>query len=254
MILAGTVFSRASVIYKEDFNYATGTLTGDGKWTTLGTAAQVQSPTLEPYTSGVLYVPQSGNQVLTPSDGSRSELNLSSTLGASGSTVYISFLAQSSNASSAYSGLSLHTGASYSSDSIFIGQDYGSHVWGIDISTNGVETNALTSISCGSEALLVVGITFNGSSSTLNLYVNPTSTTLPSTPSASLTFTESSSLYNYIWLQSVNSTLQVDGIQIGTSYADVVSVPEPSTDSILILGAFALVCRLTCKRRISVVS
>jgi hypothetical protein len=235
LLFVGAASSNATPIYLEDFNYSTGSLNGDGGWS--GSSSSVVDPTLEPYTSGDLQVPLSGNQSST--NGGADFVSLPSAIGTDGTTIYFSILEQvsSTDLSNGFAGFSIQS--SDGSDYLYIGQTYGAADYGIQAATSTDTQTAFSNVSVTDEALLVASATFNDGNVTFNLYVNPTTTTLPPTPDASVT--EVAGSYDELRLAAVNTdtdgsaTLLADAIKIGTNYSDVASAPEPSTTSMLLL-------------------
>ena len=104
----------------------------------------------------------------------------------------------------------------------------------------------------GTDYYLVAEMNWNGSAFTsANMWLNPSFTDNVDTPSgdASLTFTTSfANPISHIFFREAvldaDDVLRADEIRIGTTWGDVVLVPEPGSVTLLSLGAAALwICR-----------
>jgi hypothetical protein len=172
------------------------------------------------------YVYQSaGRQLNVASTGPFSSYLSSGLIGASGQTVWLSFLLRDdgnpSNGEVNAIFLTPDNIAWYAQTGIGVGYFGGSPYWGLQLN-NGTPVLSSVPVQQGQAVLLVVSITF-GATNQINLYVNPTlGSGVPSTPSAQLKtasnvgFQSLSYLGGYTANQSSLST-----IRFGTSYAAV---------------------------------
>ena len=99
----------------------------------------------------------------------------------------------------------------------------------------------------GQTTLLVVHMTFQSGNDHIDLYVNPTTSTVPATPDATKTDLDLS-LTAVQFLSGFPTTF--DEFRLGTTYADVIglAVPEPSSQILCSLGAIGLVLA-ACRSR-----
>lgn len=96
-----------------------------------------------------------------------------------------------------------------------------------------------SSLSTTNPNLIVFRYQFNGASDdTFSVWLNPTS----ASDTASITATQANFVLNQPLLRSVNANgnLVFDEVRFGTTFADVVPVPEPSTVALFGLGALGL--------------
>jgi hypothetical protein len=222
LLLSLAAPAQAGTICVENFDYAAGILSGQGSWISHPAGCfEVQAATLEPYTSGDIYIPHKGSEAIANSDGS-SILNLNSSLGKDGDTLYVSFLAETkfNNEIAAVAGVSLCNLSS--GDFLFIGQPWQIGFWGIN-SKSGKTSNQVVSAAPSNRISFVVArLTFQTGLINADLYINPKSQSLPSRPDTTLMSIASPQGYNSLRLESHNSILTVSAIRIGTSYEDVI--------------------------------
>lgn len=236
--LSGSSF--ATLIAIEQFTDTDNDLNGNipsgsgwsGNWTG-GTINTVDLPTLN-YTDGSSNVlPTAGGKVNLNGSDSGNFLSLASTLGADGTTIYVSFIADM-DATSGYGGLSLFFGGTGGGDErLFLGDRgvAGNNNWSFERSLGGAGQVGTSSVNATTQALLVYRIDFAAGADSVRLYVNPI---LTSEPVASDTGVVSVNDFSFdrIRLQAGGETGRVDEIRISTTYSD--AVPEPS--SIALLG------------------
>lgn len=239
-VAAAPTLVRADVIAYEGFAYSAGSLDGDNGgtgWANAWSASSSGSASVSAagltYASGGKSLVTSGGSVSLPGDhygGFRSPASVPT----SGS-MYISFLAdRTGDGESNYLGLSLFSGGA---EQAIFGAMNGETHWGIEQNTTGA-TYMTTETVGATPTLLVARIDFGASDDTVSLYVNPSLTAEPSTPSVSATFNTFS--WDRIRIQS-RVAGNVDEIRIGTTYADVTqSVPEPGVCVFAVTGFISL--------------
>jgi hypothetical protein len=176
---------------------------------------------------------------------------LSSTVG-SGST-YISFMIESDNTTSGnrWTGLTLLSGGTSGTEVLSIGDIDGGD-FGASISVGGLAGDTTTASAAGTSLLtqrfLVARIDFNasGSSENVSLFVDPDLSSEPGTADATLTNIADFS-FDAIRIHrgptSGGNWTNLDEIRIGTTWADVTPVPEPSSSILGILCAIGVCAR-----------
>lgn len=117
-------------------------------------------------------------------------------------------------------------------------------------SSSGQTTNATTNAAINTTYLLVAKFSKDGSANynRVDLFINPSSTAEPGMASATATsnVTGLTSLSTFTvrnFQPEANDTLFFDELRIGTSFADVLPVPEPSSAMLLLFSATAFVFR-----------
>jgi autotransporter-associated beta strand protein len=241
--------ARASLIAYEGFNYAAGSgnLTGQaggfgwgGLWqSVVGGSSSVQAGSLSAVNAPSGYNSLSiGNAAFTPNGtrtgrfldtsatgpfGQKGYLNGNGFIGASGKTIYISFIQQPDAANNNYYEFEFHRGDL---------NDPG-RIGGVGNDTSGsssvylrTPSAAQTAIGAGSAAatLYVVRIDFLGGNDTVYVYQNPTSSTEPGTPTLLETSAGDMS-FNGISLGAFANgrTVVHDEVRVGETWSDVVS-------------------------------
>jgi hypothetical protein len=171
-----------------------------------------------------------GRQLNVSATGPFSSYLSSGLIGASGQTIWLSFLIREDESPSngQINAVYLNNYASSnswvpaSSDSIGIGYFGGTADWGLQYS-NGTPVLSTVPVTQGQSTLLVVSVTF-GTTNVVNLYVNPTSLggSAPSTPSATISTTGSVAFQSFAYEggYGTNDSSLAD-IRFGTSYAAV---------------------------------
>lgn len=253
-LVATSSQSQAQLLTYEGFDYSEGSVadrsggTGwTGAWTAVGTApATVQTTSLSYST-----LETAGNKVyLSPtsntSGASRTFANLDS------GTVYMSFLGNLDEGIRFF-GFRLFDGET---ERAFVGKRQGLSVW--ELTSPGASLGpTTTAVTLDTTFFFVLRIDFNasGSNERLRLYMNPTvGATEPGTASADI-ISASSFQINKLDLAAgftsgTNTTARgwFDEIRIGTTYADVTPVPEPTT-GVLIGAGIALLAILRRLKR-----
>jgi len=120
-----------------------------------------------------------------------------------------------------------------------------------DGSGNGIGatgTIATSALSTTNPNLIVFRMVFNGASDdTMSVWLNPTAAT--DTASISTTTQANFVLNNPEWRSvNANGNLVFDEIRFGTTFADVVPIPEPSTYVMLLGGIGVLLILRRCRR------
>jgi len=106
----------------------------------------------------------------------------------------------------------------------------------------GTGSIATSSLSTTVPNLIVFRYVFNGTSDdTMSVWLNPTA----ASDTASITATQANFVLNQPELRSVNANgnLVFDEVRFGTTFLDVVPIPEPSSYALAGLGALGLVLR-----------
>ena len=228
LLMSGTA-ARAALVAYEPFNYPAGSIVGlnggsgfSGPWID-GTAV-----------SGSLSF---GSYQGTGNSAIGGLRELSTTLGVDNTQLWASFLIRPNS-----TGGSPFAVIGFNDLAVGIlggptGMGPPSATWGMD--TVGGSNAVLSAVPVvpNETALLVVHMTFLPGNDQLDLYVNPTTGTVPLTPDATKTDLD---LYTGSDLAILGPSSIYDEIRIGTTYADVVpfATPEPSG---LILGGLGLV-------------
>ncbi|MGD0732354.1 MAG: sugar-binding protein [Terracidiphilus sp.] len=175
------------------------------------------------------YEYQSAGRLLNVASGGPFNSYLSNGLiGASGQTIWLSFLLREDVSNGDTNAVFLNnygSGNSWvpgSSDSIGIGYFGGTADWGLQYS-GGTPVLSSVAVVQGHATLLVVEITF-GSTNVINLYVNPTSLggSAPSSPSATISTTGSVAFQSFAYEGGyTTSDSSLADIRFGTTYASV---------------------------------
>jgi len=260
---AVTVASSQAQIFYDAFNYSTGTLApstttpSNGSWLALnsGTAPAVVSGNLD--ISGLQS--STGNSVSWTTGNIQEAYTTFSS--ASTGLLYYSF---------AFRLTALPTATTYSFGLMQPGSTttYGSTIWlrasgagfnvGLDNRTPSSTSNFAAPTYNLNETLFIVG-SYEFVSGTGNdisrIWINPSSTDFSalSAPTATITATGGTDLTGVrgFLLRGANGSPsgQMDELRIGTSWADVTPVPEPSSSMLMVLGAGALVGIRSLRRK-----
>jgi hypothetical protein len=251
-LLAMVSTSHAQLIAYDGFNYtANATLAsanGGTGWS--GAWSSVSGGTVDVLNPGLTFgsLETEGNRgVITPTSATTfSTRTLGTTLDTG--TRYLSFLAQNTNGGTRGAGIVLR---SSTGEIGFVGQLNGTSTWGISQGS----TSTSTSFSSSSLSLLVLKIEFNysGTFDRLSLAINPTpGGAEPGTYDAVIEGVDITTL-SALRLQagftsgSVTTTIiGIDEIRVGTTFADVTPIPEPSAMALLLGGLVAI---LTLRKR-----
>ena len=256
LIGAAAPFSRAALLVSENFSgYTAGTapVTGSylptqavqggstglsGTWASGDAYAWVANTgdLAAPANTGVLA--DAGGQRVVFSGGATPSAyaTVTSPITTVNNTVYVSFVAQLV----AGGGLWLQNGAA---TVLRLGTNNGSN-WGI---SDGTTAQNATGTVSGTASFLVYAITFGasgGANDSVSLFVNPDANGQPGIATATWTgLSLNDSSINRVVVRggSNNTSNQFDNLRIGTTYADVAAVPEPSTYGLLGAGALGAV-------------
>lgn len=239
--------SAEAQLFQEGFNYPTGNLAGNGPWTGGNNNLTINSANLT-YSS----LPDLGGNSLSVVSGvsaGSSVANFTSSPITAGS-IYYSFLAECTSLPTANNYLTSllpagATGPNGSGDplGVYVGQQTAGSTYKVGIRSGGSGATYTTSanFTTGTVNLFVVEYTFGGN---VNLWVNPTLG--GSQPTADVSFAAGVAAAN---LQEIGFKAQsaatagnwlFDDLRIGTAWADVTPVPEPSAYAIAGLGLVAL--------------
>jgi hypothetical protein len=254
---AGVVFSlassaSASLLFYDGFNYTiNANLKDQPGWAEPGGSTD---QTLDKINAGSLAFPlhaASGNSVRTGGKYSYdSYLGIPPDQGfgtIEGSTAWFSFLLQRQNAGNGgttdpdYGGLVIGSSGN-KANNLFVGKPgAGSNTkYAIEAEDGSAQDPSSVDFS-GDVAFLAVKITFHtGGAEDIALYVNPTPGAAENTLTANANTQVELSLFNDWHISTgVNAVWLFDELMIGTSYADVSPVPEP-TAGLLAISAAAL--------------
>jgi len=232
-VLWGTCHSQAGVLFSANFDgYANGNLVGQDNWAAHSAAGLVPVQVVN------------GAIVLNQGSGSREDVNhdLGATMGA-GDTWYYSFDASVSGGNtSVYFAMFLQGTTS------FVGRLYVTPFSGSDF-TFGLGGSSLASTWASGFSFNTVNkivVSYDYSSQIATLWVNPTS---PSSTSITYNTTFSDAISAIAFRQAAgNSSQTIDNLVVGTSFNDVVPVPEPSTLALGLVGGLAGLVALRRKR------
>ena len=240
MLSLGTASSRASLIAYEGFDYtaAEDGLPGQNGGTGFSGAwsaspnNDIQSPGL---TWGSLQV--SGNYAFTDDNsfgpGSLRFLSTNQT-----GVVWVGGIVQSGNQGNGFMGLNLLNLGGNDQGAIALGQLYNGSKYAI-YGESGV-TQVSSTVDSGT--LAFVAIQADLSAGTGTFYINPTGLGSGSAPTGSdysSAFTFNAFTMSGIGLRG-NANSSFDEIRVGTTWADISPVPEPSTVALTALGVGAL--------------
>jgi hypothetical protein len=229
--------SQADVLYSDDFNsYANGNLDVQGGW--LSQSASNSTP-----------VQVSGGAIsLDQGSGSREDVNhpLGATMGI-GDTWYYSFDATVTGDSSLVYFAMFLQGASNFEGKLFVapstvGSDF---VFGITGSASSAPTTWGTGLSFGTDYKVVVSFDYDTEVSTL--WVNPTSVSSTSVNNTG-TFQDPATAIAFRQATGATSVETIDNLIVGTTFADVVPTPEPTTLALAAVGGLAGLAAIRRKR------
>lgn len=257
-LLLSSTLSHASLLLYEPFNYtAGGSLTGENggtgftsAWSPLSGSEGTTTVQANSLTYSTL--PTSGNKVYinptsTTSGESRDFSNLNS------GTVYLSFLANIDEGQRFFALRLTDAGG----QKAFIGRASGGSNWRVESNTGTTVTGA-TSIAASLDTtyFLVLRIDFSVSNARLRLYVDPTLGTEPLTADADIT---SSAAFQINGLNIATGFTSgavttakgwYDEIRMGTTYADIAPVPEPTSGALFGLSLLGIIVLGKVTRRI----
>jgi hypothetical protein len=153
--------------------------------------------------------------------------DLAVSLGATEPTVYLSLELRPDDGFGFYGGLNL-VGAT---GGIYVGRSGDQATYGLEGPNTGDLTLSSVPVVAGETVFLVVRIGFQPGADTIDLFVNPGA--VLSTPDASTSY--DLGILSTIYLNNAGG-YTTDEIRIGTTYADVFPIPEPTSLSIATLG------------------
>jgi hypothetical protein len=237
LALAPAVVSAAPIA-SESFNYAAsslGTANGGSGWTTAwaGGSTNVTAPGL---------VPGVGNKLTTNNDNNGAFRGVAGQ-GTDGTTVWLSYLVSGTGAPvpAAYAGLSLFQNGT---ENVFTGKRSNQTTWGVERS-GGTGGDSVVSANTTVHRL-VFRIEF-GAGTTLGneritMWIDPAGGGASPGGSPAVTLTDVANFtFDRIRVQSGNGTsINVDEVFLGTTFADVVPVPVPETSHVLPAALAAL--------------
>lgn len=233
--------AEGSLLVLEQFNYTTGSITGlnggsgfTGAYTNFGniTAPGLQFPNL--LSLGNRFTTFSTNtgafRTINPIDTNSGE-------------IWVSFLESTNGTLPNYAGLSFFSG---STEELFLGKPSNTPNYGFAVSgVVGGDNNSATAPASASTAFLLYRISFSAAGEAVHFFANSVPGVQPATPTVSFSVPEGSfaSTFTNIRLQSGDQPTNFDEIRIGTTYADVTPVPEPTAFAAIGAGALALLRR-----------
>ncbi|MCE1165396.1 MAG: choice-of-anchor D domain-containing protein [Bacteroidetes bacterium] len=236
-----TVQTAGLLLFEENFSYTSSTALTSNGWTAHSGAG---TNPIQVYTSGLSYGNYGstgiGNAAIVNANGE--DVNKTFTQQESGSTVYYAFLV---NVTSATTGgdYVLHLGPSTISTEFrgrfFIKSSSGNLLFGIS-STGGTVNYAPGIYSFGTTYLIVIKHYFTTSTQTSSIFINPSTSTEPSTPDAIETSASTSTNIGCVALRqsNVSNNFLIDGIRVGTGWGAVLGNPQYSSSSIINAGNY----------------
>lgn len=266
-LFTGTPQSHAALLAYEGFDYTAGNVNGDnggtgwsGSWNSATSSANVVTGTTLSYSGGSISLSGSGT-ALSITGGSDGQLNRSFVGAGTGTEIYFSFLFQSvagSGNEAPYFYLSDTNSWTQSGGIGDVNSATGQAVFGARINSGAATANSSVSYTNGTTYLLVGRLSTDAPGGDPNaldrveLWVNPTSLT-PGTAAATVNATTGLTLdvLDVFSTRMANfadtDQILIDELRIGTDFASVVTVPEPSVGLLLLLGGTSL---LALRRRV----
>lgn len=242
--------AHARLIVSDSFNYSLGSLRGSGgasdgwsgSWST-DTTNKVISPGLT-YVDGKGNVLTSGGNAVQPVYGTAAfrEIDLSGKLGTDGTSIWLSFLAQGPDTQPSdeqkfhWGGVNLFD---ETDERVFFGKAAGQDfVWS---AFRGGGGHNLSSTPTSEQVYFVANMTFGTDNESMNVWLNPDLDQTPLLGDADLSFTAADFQFDRIRIAG-GDFFTFDELRIGTTFAAVSPVPEPSTFLLfaLLLGCFGL--------------
>jgi hypothetical protein len=239
--------AHATLLVYEPFDYPAGALSGRNGGT--GFFDAWSSPSTFMVQAGNLGVggyQGSGSMVFGSS--SEADRHLAQGYGADGTELWMSILLRidaTSSSAAAFNGLRFGS----ASPALFIGLPSALPgmpaftTWGADTPVQPGKYMSQVPIVLGQPALLVAHMAFLPQADQIDLYVNPTAGSIPASPDATITNVDLFAALQqnpsvYIWQSS--SAGAFDELRMGTTYADVLPVPEPGTIALAAVGLVVL--------------
>ena len=148
-------------------------------------------------------------------------------------TWWVSFLAQSTNPGSEWGGVSFFDGGT---EQLFMGQRFGSSVWGMEGSGKG----ALTTKASGNVSLIVVRLVLRDGSDDATMWIDPVDSSEPSAGNGSALAAFGELNPDRVRLGS-GTTMRIDELRIGQTYTSVVSFTSTAAELDITRGGAAVV-------------
>ena len=248
--------ARAALLFSEPFQYTVGAnLAGQNGGSGFSAAWGSGSSTLVAGLNG------GGSAVALDSTGGAQTRQLSSTIGTTGTTSYISYLMNSSDFNNGnYTGIDLVLGPSTSQ--LFLGIPFNARKFGFDAKNSlPIQTINFTPTT-NTSYLVAIGLIPSATPgkvdikmwATSNLAIDPT-TLVASTPNAQLIGTRNNFTFDRILLDgNMPSSLKVSGLATSPSISEAVAVsvaavPEPASLGLAATAAIASLCWRARRRR-----
>ena len=228
----------ASAVFSDTFTYSDGNLVGNGGWIQNG--ATSTNPIQ--VTSGHAVVGPTGQDV---------QNNFSSAVTHTDGTSIFAGFDLTVTAGSAAGDYFLHYIAGGGNDlRLFATTSGGGFVLGLMSSTGDLQTNGSTVLSLNTTYRVVLSWNFlaGAKNDTMSIYINPTDLTVEGNNTAYLNYTwgaggatEPTSIASIDLRQGTSGPAEnIDNLNIGTIFADVSTIPEPSTWMMIGVGAVLL--------------
>lgn len=268
-LLIGTPRAHAALLAYEGFDYEAGSVSGenggegwDGAWSAAASTATVVTGTTLSYSNGSISLSGSGT-ALSITGGGEGSLYRGFEGADTGSELYFSFLFQVV-AGNEFSYFYL-SDTPNSSNSGGIGDlATSTDVFGTRIVNTGITGNtahSAISYTLGTTYLLVGRLSTDGGTGAagdvdrVQLWVNPSSLT-PGSASVTVDGTTGLTIDDFVLFGTRTTNFDgsdqilIDELRIGTDFASVVTVPEPSVGGLAILGGASLLalCRKASRR------
>jgi hypothetical protein len=248
LVLGIGAAAQAAIVAEESFDYPAGPIAGAAGGSGFALPWEGQGTVTEP---GLSYpsLSSAGNKITTLGNNAGAFRSLASTLGADGTTVWVSFLAnlETADAPNSYSGISFFN---TNTEVLFMGKRSGQGFWGFQRSGTGQGANSAEPADMGAADLLLYKIEFMpGTTDTVTMYVNPDLSNLGEPTSAAGPTAVNNFSFNRVRVQSGSTTAargNFDELRIGTDMQSVLPVPEPAG---LGLAGAAAVAMLARRRR-----
>ena len=248
-LLSCARFANAELLVYEGFNYSpsgadvagnsgNGSFGFSGGWTGSTTFDLAPGSLVSP----VPFSSPTGNRVTAAAFGGNRDLDrvLSQSLGADNTTAYFSFLMRpegvvGQGAFGGWFGFSLRAGAR----NLHVGKDTNHGVYEIDNGILGDVALSSVPVVANQIHLLVLRADFLFGNDVFRLYVDP-----PSGQPEPLTANATLTVFDVSTITSLGLTgpgaYGFDELRIGTTWADVTAVPEPSTTALAWIGGMAV--------------
>jgi hypothetical protein len=241
LILVAAQSAPAALLVYEPFNYTTGQLLNgqnggagfNGPWTAPSNFTISPNSLSTPSDPGTGKSADAAANFFSVLEAQRP---LTSSFGTTGSDLWASYLTRVDSLT-AFTNFSLGSGTGGLHAGILGGPNGvgpPSATWGMDGYHNIGPVLSQVPVVYGQTTLLVMHVTFLAGPDRADLYVNPMSSSPPAQPDA--TKTDLDLQFNDLEFRMDNGNILYDEIRLGTTYADVVPVPEPCSAILLSLG------------------